>query len=54
MSGAGAGADEDPNYEPRLLTWIDGEEARLLVHIEPIDDDEAGARIDDEPPALDE
>lgn len=54
MSEAGAGAGEGPNDEPRLLTRIDGEEVRLLVHIEPIDDGEAGARIDDEPPALDE
>jgi hypothetical protein len=32
--------DDDPNEEPRLLTRIDGEAARLLVHIEPIDDTE--------------
>ncbi|HVL05615.1 MAG TPA: hypothetical protein VM388_06480 [Acidimicrobiales bacterium] len=29
--------DDDPN-EPRLMTRIDGEEARLLVHIEPIEE----------------
>jgi hypothetical protein len=54
MSDTGAGADEDPNDEPRLMTRIDGEEARLLVHIEPIDDAEAEASTEDEPPALDE
>ena len=32
--------DEDPNDEPRLMTRIDGEAARLLVHIEPIEDAE--------------
>ena len=30
----------DPNDELRLMTRIDGEEARLLVHIEPIEDAE--------------
>lgn len=30
--------DDDPNDEPRLMTGIDGETARLLVHIEPIED----------------
>ena len=25
--------DDDPNDEPRLMTCIDGEPARLLVHI---------------------
>jgi hypothetical protein len=29
--------DDRPN-ERRLMTRIDGEEARLLVHIEPMDD----------------
>jgi len=29
--------DDDPKDEPRLMTSIDGEPARLLVHIEPID-----------------
>ena len=28
---------DDPNDEPRLMTCIDGESARLLVHIEPIE-----------------
>lgn len=34
-------ADQEPedNDEPRLMTTIDGEEVRLLVHIEPLDDD---------------
>ena len=32
--------DDSGNDEPRLMTRIDGEEARLLVHIEPIDDAE--------------
>ena len=30
--------DDDPNDERRLMTRIDGEAARLLVHIEPIED----------------
>ena len=30
--------DDQPNDEPRLMTRIDGEEARLLVHIEPLED----------------
>jgi hypothetical protein len=30
--------DNDSKDEPRLMTSIDGEPARLLVHIEPIDD----------------
>lgn len=30
--------DDHPNDEPRLMTGIDGEAARLLVHIEPIED----------------
>jgi hypothetical protein len=30
-------ADEGAN-EPRLMTRIDGEEARLLVHIEPLEE----------------
>ena len=29
--------DDDPKDEPRLMTSIDGEPARLLVHIEPIE-----------------
>jgi hypothetical protein len=32
--------DDDPNEEPRLMTPIDGRTARLLVHIEPIEDAE--------------
>ncbi len=36
------------------MTRIDGEEARLLVHIELIDGAKAEARMEDEPPALDE
>jgi hypothetical protein len=31
---------DHPNDEPRLMTRIDGEAARLLVHIEPIEDAE--------------
>jgi len=31
---------DDPKDEPRLMTSIAGEPARLLVHIEPIDDAE--------------
>ena len=34
--------DEHPNDEFRLMTRIDGEEARLLVHIEPIEGAEDG------------
>ncbi len=34
--------DDHPNDELRLMTRIDGEEARLLVHIEPLEDDEDG------------
>ena len=32
--------DDDSKDEPRLMTSIDGEPARLLVHIEPIADAE--------------
>lgn len=35
--------DDDPKDEPRLMTSIDGEPARLLVHIEPIVDGEDGS-----------
>jgi hypothetical protein len=45
-------SDDDPNDEPKLMTRIDGEEARLLVHIEPIEDTEPGARTDEAPPPL--
>jgi hypothetical protein len=31
---------DETNDEPRLMTRIDGEAARLLVHIEPIEDAE--------------
>ncbi|HUR22973.1 MAG TPA: hypothetical protein VMZ73_03770 [Acidimicrobiales bacterium] len=31
---------DGPNDDPRLMTRIDGEVARLLVHIEPIEDAE--------------
>lgn len=30
--------EDDAKDEPRLMTRIDGEPARLLVHIEPIED----------------
>jgi hypothetical protein len=30
--------DDESKDEPRLMISIDGEPARLLVHIEPIDD----------------
>lgn len=42
--------DDDPKDEPRLMTSIDGEPARLLVHIEPIEDD-AGCPTEDSEPA---
>lgn len=48
------GPGDDPNDEPMLTTQIDGEDARLLVHIEPIDGTDAEPRPDDEPPALGE
>lgn len=32
--------DGESNDEPRLMTRIDGEEVRLLVHIVPIEDAE--------------
>ena len=31
-------ADDDTKDEPRLMTSIDGEPARLLVHIEPLEE----------------
>lgn len=40
MSEPTDGQDDSPNEEPWLMTRIDGEEARLLVYIEPIDDAE--------------
>ena len=43
--------DDTPNDEPWLMTRIDGEEARLLVHIEPIDDAE-DAPTEESTPAL--
>ena len=46
--------DDEAYEEPMLTTLIDGEEARLLVHIEPIDDADAGRRATDEPPPLDQ
>ena len=42
-------SDDDPNDEPRLMTRIDGEAARLLVHIEPIEDAEDPATGTDGP-----
>jgi hypothetical protein len=48
------GADDEPNDEPKLMTRIDGEEARLLVHIEPIEDTEAGAETEEDPPSMGE
>jgi hypothetical protein len=42
--------DDDRNEEPRLMTRIDGEAARLLVHIEPIEDAD-DAPTDPPPPA---
>jgi hypothetical protein len=33
-------SDDEANDERRLMTRIDGEAARLLVHIEPIEDGE--------------
>ena len=47
--------DDEPNGEPRLMIRIDGEAARLLVHIEPIEDieeppTEAGRSVQRPPP----
>ena len=33
--------DDDADDDPALTTVIDGEEVRLLVHIEPLEDAEA-------------
>ena len=52
MTGTDPDADGGANEEPTLTTLIDGEEARLLVHIEPIDDAGAGPRTADEPPTM--
>ena len=54
MTESNSGADELPNDEHKLMTRIDGEEARLLVHIEPIDDAGAGARTEEEPSPMGE
>ena len=44
--------DDDPKDEPRLMTSIDDEPARLLVHIEPIEDsDDASTETGEPPPA---
>lgn len=39
MSDGPPKQEPEDNDEPRLMTSIDGEEVRLLVHIEPLDDD---------------
>ena len=39
----------DDTNEPRLMTRIDGEEVRLLVHIEPIEEAADGATEANEP-----
>jgi hypothetical protein len=54
MTEANPGPDDDPNDEPKLMTTIDGQEARLLVHIEPIEDTDANPRTGDERPPLGE
>ncbi len=41
--------DDDPKDEPRLMTSIDGDPARLLVYIEPIEDDEDCPTEESEP-----
>lgn len=41
--------DGDPKDDERLMISIDGEPARLLVHIEPIDDDTDGPTERGEP-----
>ena len=43
--------DHEGEDVPALTTRIDGEEVRLLVHIEPCED---AQRSDDEPPAMPE
>jgi hypothetical protein len=40
---------DEANEERRLMTRIDGEAARLLVHIEPIDDGDDRATDTDGP-----
>ena len=42
--------DDDSKDEPRLMTSIDGEPARLLVHIEPIEGAEDKSTGAGEPP----
>lgn len=42
--------EDEPNGETRLMTSIDGEPARLLVHIEPIED-AAGRPTEEDGPA---
>ena len=42
-------SDDDPKDEPRLMTSIDGEPARLLVHIEPIEGAEDRPTEESEP-----
>lgn len=45
-------ADDDPKEEPRLMTSIDGEPARLLVHIEPLaESDDPPTEAGDQAPA---
>ncbi len=49
-SGAGNGDADKEDDEPRLTTRIDGEEARLLVHIDRLDHDLAEEGDDGRPP----
>jgi hypothetical protein len=50
MSGSTETPDDDPKDDLRLMTSIDGEPARLLVHIEPIEDADDVPTSSDEPP----
>lgn len=43
MSKSTETTGDDPKDEPRLMTSIDGEPARLLVHIEPIEGTDDGS-----------
>jgi hypothetical protein len=42
-AGADNGDGRKGPDEERLMTWIGDEEVRLLVHIEPLDDDDTPA-----------
>lgn len=49
ITGAVEHPADDANDDPRLMTTIDGEEVRLLVHIEPMDGTEPDPTVEGEP-----